>query len=86
MFDGLATLAHRLRVRIKALLHGIEQMLVLPPCNPPLWPRRALRFERTSLTGCGPVAPQYLAVRRECLFLFYKNLFAVSVANVLGRV
>src|SRR5215475_11576509 len=62
MLDCLATLAHRLWVCIKALLHGFEQILVLPPCNPPLWPWRALRFERTSLTGCGPVAPQHLAV------------------------
>src|SRR4029434_3791431 len=31
-----ATLAHGERVRIKALLHGIEQVLVLPSWNPPL--------------------------------------------------
>jgi hypothetical protein len=29
MLDRLATLAHGERVRIKALLHGIEQVLVL---------------------------------------------------------
>jgi hypothetical protein len=57
MLDGLTTLARSERVRIKALLHSIEQVLMLPSWNPPLWPRRALRFERTTLTGCGPVAP-----------------------------
>jgi NAD(P)-dependent dehydrogenase (short-subunit alcohol dehydrogenase family) len=44
MFDGLATLAHSLWVCIKTLLHSIEQVLMLPPRNPPLWPGRALRF------------------------------------------
>jgi hypothetical protein len=42
---------------IKALLHSLEQMLMLPSRNPPLWPGRALRFERTILTGSGPVTP-----------------------------
>src|SRR5215471_365355 len=31
-------------------------------CEPPPWPCRALRFERTILTGGGPVVPQHLAV------------------------
>jgi hypothetical protein len=31
MLDGLATLAHGERVRIKVLLHSVEQMFVLPP-------------------------------------------------------
>ena len=53
-------------VCIKPLLHSLEQMLMLPSCNPPLWPSRALRFERTILTGCGPVTPQHLAVFFVC--------------------
>jgi hypothetical protein len=36
MFDGLSTLAHGVWIRIEALLHGFEQMLMLPSCNPPL--------------------------------------------------
>ena len=35
-------LAHGLWVCIKALLHSLEQMLMLPSDNPPLWPGRAL--------------------------------------------
>src|SRR5271168_3613516 len=62
MLDCLATLAHSERVRIKALLHSVEQMLMLPSWKPSLWPCRALRFERTTLTGCGPVAPYPLAI------------------------
>src|SRR5215813_2125881 len=42
-------------------------MLVLPPCNPPLWPWRTLGFERTSLTGRGPVTPQHLAIFFVCV-------------------
>jgi hypothetical protein len=49
MFDRLAALTHGLRVRIKALLHRFEQMLVLPARDPPLRPRRALGFERAVL-------------------------------------
>jgi hypothetical protein len=33
MLDGLTALAHSERVLIKALLHSIEQMLVLPSCK-----------------------------------------------------
>src|SRR5262245_31749843 len=67
MFDSLATLAHRLWVCVKALLHSLEQILMLPPRNSPLWPGCALRFERTILTGCGPVASQHFAVFFVCI-------------------
>jgi hypothetical protein len=36
MLDCLATLAHGLWVCIKALLHSLEQMLMLPSRDPPL--------------------------------------------------
>ena len=65
--NRLATLAHSLWVCIKALLHSLEQMLVLPSCSPPLWPGRALRYERTILTGRGPVAPKHLAAIFVCI-------------------
>src|SRR6187551_4087963 len=41
-------------------------MLMLPSRNPPLWPGCALRFERTILTGCGPVT-QHLAIFFICI-------------------
>src|SRR6478735_9040428 len=62
MLNRLATHAHGLYVCIKALLHSFEQMLMLPSWNPSLRACRALRFERTFLTGCGPVAPYPLAI------------------------
>src|SRR2546429_2492970 len=62
MLDRLATQAHGLGCGIKTLLHSFEQMLVLPSWNPPLWSCRTLRFKRTILTGCGPVAPYPFAV------------------------
>src|SRR5690348_5183868 len=67
MLDRLPTLTHGFWVCIKAPLHSLEQMLVFPSCNSPLWPCRALRFERTILTGSGPVAPQHLAVFFVCV-------------------
>ena len=36
VLDCLSALAHRLWVCVEALLHCLKQMLVLPPCNPPL--------------------------------------------------
>src|ERR1700731_458288 len=42
MLDCLSTLAHGLWVCIKALLLSLEQILMLPSRNPPLWPGRAL--------------------------------------------
>src|SRR5262249_61195888 len=62
MLDCLATLAHGLWVCIKALLHSLEQMFILPSRNPPLWPGRALCFERTILSGRGPGASSEIAV------------------------
>jgi hypothetical protein len=38
MLDCFSTLAHGVWVCIKALLHSLEQMLLLPSWNPPLWP------------------------------------------------
>ena len=61
MLDRLAPLAHGLRVRVETLLHGVEQVLVLPPRNASLRTRGALRFERAIGTGSRPIAPQNLA-------------------------
>jgi hypothetical protein len=36
MLDSLATKAHSKRVRIEPLLHGVEQILVLPSRDPSL--------------------------------------------------
>jgi hypothetical protein len=35
MFGRLATLAHRVRVLIEALLYGLQHMLMLPARDPP---------------------------------------------------
>src|SRR5258705_11391198 len=81
MLDCLSSLAHGFWVCIEALLHSLEQMLMLPSCNPPLWPCRALRFKRTILTGCGPVAPQHLAVflAREAIWQLLPSWTAIGV-------
>jgi hypothetical protein len=46
-----APLAHRLRVLIEALLHGLEHMLMLPSVHAPKQRRRALRFQRAGRAG-----------------------------------
>ena len=56
-------------------------MLMLPSWNPPLWPCRALRFERATLTGCGPVAPYPLAVFliRKAIWQLLSSRTAIGV-------
>jgi hypothetical protein len=56
MLGRLATLAHRVRVLIEALLYGLQQMLMLPARDPPLLASRATLFNSAALTGIGPVA------------------------------
>jgi hypothetical protein len=64
--NGCSTVSRRWRVACgfasRALLHGFEQMLMLPSRNQPLRPCSALRFERTILAGRGPEAPYPLAI------------------------
>jgi hypothetical protein len=70
MLDGLSTLAHCFWICIKTLLYSIEQMLMLPSRDPPLWPGRTLGFKRTISTGIGPVAPYPFAsfLAREAIW------------------
>ena len=86
MLDGFSALTHSLWVCIKALLHGLEQMLMLPSCNSPLWPCRALRFERTILTGSGPVAPQHLAVFFVCVAIRQSFLSWTAIGVLLWQI
>ena len=58
MLDRLAPRAHGLRVLVEPLLHGLDDMLVLPPCDPALHCRRAAALERAGPAGVGPVAAQ----------------------------
>jgi hypothetical protein len=46
VLDGLATLAHCLRVLIEPLLHGFQNLFMLPAADPALLARRALSFQR----------------------------------------
>src|SRR5262245_65062269 len=62
MLDGLAPLAHGLRVGIEPLLHSFEHLLVLPARNATLRPGGAVRLERTLRTRGCPVAPQLFTI------------------------
>jgi hypothetical protein len=50
MFGRLATLAHGLRVLVEALLYGLQDVFVLPACNPSLLASGATLFDGTALT------------------------------------
>ena len=58
MLGCLATLAHRVRVLIETLLHGVQYVLMLPARDPSLLASRAALFNSAALTGVGPVAVQ----------------------------
>src|SRR6516225_8952108 len=86
MLDCLPTLAHRVWVCVEAPLHSLEQVLMLPPCNPPLWPGCALRFERTILTGGGPVAPQHFAVFFVCIAIWQPLPSRTAIGVLLRQI
>jgi hypothetical protein len=58
MFGCLATHTHRLRVLIETLLHGFEQVLVLPSTDQSLLGRSAAMFDGAALASVGPVTAQ----------------------------
>src|SRR4030095_708671 len=62
MLSSLAAHAHRLRVRFETLLHGFEQVLMLPARDTALCSRCALRLERAARACRRPVAAQRLTV------------------------
>ena len=62
VFGGFAALAHGLRVLIEALLHGLQDMLMLPARNAPLRTGRAARLEGAVAARIGPIAPQLLPI------------------------
>src|SRR6266481_5003855 len=62
MLDCLATQAHGLWVCIKALLHSLEQMLMLPSRDAAFFACGALIFDCAGLAGIRPVAAHLLPV------------------------
>ncbi len=61
MFNCLTPLAHGLRVLIEALLHGLDDMLMLPSGDQSFLAVRAAILERTVAACICPIAPQLLA-------------------------
>src|SRR6202158_5758654 len=58
MLNRLAASTHRIRIFVQARLHGIDNVLVLPPPDAALRSLRALSLQRAGATGVGPVAAQ----------------------------
>src|SRR6516165_3037124 len=90
MFDGLAALAHGLRVLVEALLDGLQHMLMLPARDPSLLAGRAARLKHTVAARVGPIAPQLLPVlfvRAVVLQLFASraaiNILVAEIDKIL---
>jgi hypothetical protein len=60
MLNRLAPAAHGLRILIQPLLHGFENVLVLPSCDPAFFGCGALILDCAGLTGVRPVAAHLL--------------------------
>src|SRR3974377_978708 len=90
MFGRLATLAHGLRVLVEALLHGLQDMLMLPAGDASLHAARAATLECTVAACICPIAPQLLPIfllRVVVLELFASwtaiHIFVVEIDEVL---
>ncbi len=62
MFSGLAPLAHGIRVSAEALLHGLQDVLILPAGDASLLASGTASLERAVAARIGPIAPQLLPV------------------------
>src|ERR1017187_2974336 len=58
MLDRLAASTHRIRIFVQGRLHGIDNVLVLPPRDATLRSLRALSLQRAGAARVGPVAAQ----------------------------
>jgi hypothetical protein len=76
MLDCFAPLAHGLRILVEPPLHGLDHMLMLPPCDPALHACRAAALERAGPTRVGSAAAQRQPVFdvREVVFKLLKSI------------
>src|SRR5258708_9221202 len=58
MLDRLAASTHCIRISVQARLHGIDNVLVLPPLDATLRALRALSLQRAVASRVGPVVLQ----------------------------
>src|SRR5215468_10608284 len=58
MLDRLTTSTHCIRISVQARLHGIDNILVLPPLDATLRSLRALSLQRAGTARVGPVVVQ----------------------------
>jgi hypothetical protein len=64
--DRLAPLTHGVRIFVEPLLHGLDNLLVLPPRDATLFARRALGLNWACTTRVGPITAKFLAVLLSC--------------------
>src|SRR5262245_8522719 len=62
MLHRLASRAHGIRIFVESCLHGLDDLLVLPPRDATLSPRRALSFDRAGMARIDPITAKSLIV------------------------
>jgi hypothetical protein len=81
MLDRLTERAHGIRIFVEPLLHGFDNLLVLPPRDATLSSRRALSFDRAGMARVGPITVKFLAVllSRKAILEFLTRRAAVDI-------
>src|SRR5262245_62898894 len=81
MLDRLTAHPDGLRILVEPCLHGLDNLLVLPPRDATLSSRRALSFDWAGTTRIGPITVKFLAVLhgRKAILQFLTRRTTVSV-------
>src|SRR5262249_39918422 len=86
MLDRLTAGPHGLRILVEPCLHGLDNLLVLPPRDATLSSRRALSFDWAGMARIGPITVKFLAVlhgRKEILeFLTHRAAIDIFIGQI----
>jgi hypothetical protein len=66
MFNGLAPLAHLLRMLVEPALHGFDNVLMFPSRDPSLLAGGTAMFDGAVLAGIGQIAVQDQSMLSGC--------------------
>src|SRR5215471_2381698 len=81
MLHRLAACAHGVRILVEPFLHGLDDLLVLPPRDATLSSRRALSFDWAGMARIGPITVKFLAVLlgRKAILEFLTRRAAIGI-------
>src|SRR5262249_1033484 len=97
MLDRLTARAHGTRIFVEPCLHGLDNLLVLPPRDATLSSRRALSFDWAGTARISPITVKCLAVllvriailqfltRRAAIDIFIGQIHKVLFAKAAFR-